>query len=186
MDDGGIVQLYWDRDERAIPETAAKYGAYCAKIARNILGSAEDAEECVNDTWLRAWNAIPPARPGVLPAFLGKITRNLSINRHARSTAAKRGGGEYPAALDELGELVSGSDSVEQELGRRELVRAIDAFLGALPADKRGIFVCRYWYFDSVSEIARRFGMPENNVSVTLHRLRAAMRDHLSERGFAL
>ena len=186
MDDGGIVQLYWDRDERAIPETAAKYGAYCAQIARNILGNPEDAEECVNDTYLRAWNAIPPARPNTLSTFLGKITRNLSINRAAKRNAAKRGGGEYPAVLDELSELVSGGDSAEQAFSRRELVRAIDAFLGGLSAKKRGIFVRRYWYFDSVSDIARRFGMTEANVSVTLHRLRGQLRDHLAERGYEI
>lgn len=186
MDDSNIVQLYWDRDERAIPETAAKYGAYCAAIARNILGSAEDAEECVNDTYLRAWNAMPPARPGVLAAFLGKITRNLSINRAARESAAKRGGGAYPAVLEELAEIVSGGDSAEQALMGRELARAIDAFLGGLPAAKRRIFICRYWYFDSVGDIARRFGMTEDNVSVTLHRLRSKLRGYLSERGFDL
>ena len=184
MNDGDIVQLYWDRDERAIPETAVKYGAYCAAIARNILGSIEDAEECVNDTYLRAWNAMPPSRPGKLAAFLGKITRNLSINRAAQRNAARRGGGEYSLVLDELAELVSGGDSAEQALMRRELERAVDGFLGGLPAAKRQMFVRRYWYFDSVSEIARRFGMTETNVSVTLHRLRGKLRAHLSERGF--
>lgn len=186
MDDGRIVQLYWDRDERAIPATADKYGSYCASIARNILGSREDAEECVNDTYLRAWSAMPPHRPGVLSAFLGKLTRNLSLNRYKYNTADRRGGGEAPAVLDEIGELVSDTDTVEGEIDRRELVQAIDAFLGGLPADKRRIFVCRYWYFDSVSHIASRFGMTENRVSVTLHRLRRKLRDHLLEGGFDL
>ena len=119
-----------------------------------------------------------------LSAFLGKITRNLSINRAARERAAKRGGGEYPAVLEELAELVSGGDDAEQALMARELARAIDAFLGALPAQKRRIFVCRYWYFDSVADIAHRFGMTEDNASVTLHRLRVKLRDYLSERGY--
>lgn len=186
MDDAKIVQLYWDRSERAIPATADKYGAYCASIARNILGSREDAEECVNDTYLSAWNSMPPHRPRVLSAFLGKLTRNLSLNRYRHNTADKRGGGEAPAVLDEIAELVSDTGSVEQELDRRELLRAIDAFLGGLPAEKRRLFVRRYWYFDRVSEIAYRFGMTENHVSVSLNRLRANLRKDLLERGFDL
>ena len=112
MEDEKIVQLYWDRDERAIPETAAKYGGYCTSIAQNILGSAEDAEECVNDTYISAWNSIPPHRPGNLCTFLGKLTRNLSLNRYRYNTAHKRGGGESPAVLDEIAQLVSDTDSV--------------------------------------------------------------------------
>ena len=158
MDDEKIVQLYWDR---------------------------EDADECVNDAYMSAWSSMPPHRPGVLSAFLGKIVRNLSLNRYRRNTAAKRGG-EAPAVLEEIGELVSGGDSVEQEIDRRELVRAVDAFLGGLPAEKRCIFVCRYWYFDSISDIAARFQMTENHVSVTLNRLRAKLRCDLKERGFGL
>lgn len=128
MDDGQIVQFYWDRDERAIPATADKYGNYCTSIAKNILGNPEDAEECVNDTYMRAWNSMPPHRPNVLSAFLGKITRNVSLNRYKQNTADKRGGGEVPAVLEEIAELVSDTDSVEQEVDRRELVKAIDAF----------------------------------------------------------
>lgn len=186
MDDAKIVQLYWERNERAIPATSEKYGRYCDSIARNILGSREDAEECVNDTYLSAWNSMPPHRPDILSAFLGKLTRNLSIKRYRRNTAGKRGGGEFPLVLDEMAELVSGADSVEQEIDRRELIRAINAFLGALPPDKRGIFVRRYWYFDSVSAIASHRGMTENNVSVTLSRLRSKLRGYLRERGFEL
>ena len=186
MEDTEIVGLYWDRDQRAIPATAEKYGAYCAGIAQNILGSREDAEECVNDTWLRAWNAMPPHRPAVLSAFLGKITRNLSLNRRRDSRADRRGGGQRAAVLEELGEVVSGGDSVEQALEQRELLREIDAFLAALPAVQRDLFLCRYWYFDSVGEIARRFGRRPNSVSVLLRRLRLRLRDHLTERGFAL
>lgn len=186
MDDGKIVQLYWDRDEQAIPATADKYGNYCASIARNILGSQEDAEECVNDAYLCAWNSMPPHRPKMLSVFLGKLTRNVSLNRYKYDTAEKRGGGEVPVVLDEIAELVSGTDSVEQEVDRGELVSAIDAFLKRLPADRRSMFVCRYWYFDSVSSIASRFGMTENHVSVTLNRLRFKLRHDLLERGFDL
>jgi RNA polymerase sigma-70 factor (ECF subfamily) len=184
MDDASIVQLYWDRNEQAIPATADKYGAYCTAIAKNILGSDEDAEECVNDTYLNAWHAMPPHRPGVLSTFLGKITRNLSFNQYKRSRADKRGGGEVAAVLDELAECVSGKENVEQEFDRQELARAIDEFLGALPQDKRSIFLCRYWYTDSIADIAHRHGMKEGAVSMTLSRLRAKLRDYLSERGF--
>lgn len=186
MEDSRIVQLYWDRSERAIPATSEKYGGYCTSIARNILGNREDAEECVNDTYLNAWNAMPPHRPAMLSTFLGKITRNLSFNRYKRNTAAKRGHGEAAVVLDELAELVSDADSVEQEVDRKELLRAIDAFLDELPAEKRGIFLCRYWYFDSVADIARRYGKTENNVSVTLNRLRQKLHRYLLERGFTL
>lgn len=186
MEDAKIVQLYWDRNEQAIPATAAKYGSYCASIARNILGSPEDAEECVNDAYWRAWNAMPPNRPSVLSAFLGKLVRNVSFNRRKHDTADKRGGGELPVVLEELSELVSGRDDVEQALDRKELVKAIDAFLGSLSPEKRSIFVSRYWYTDSVSEIAERHGMTAGAVSMTLSRLRRRLHDDLSERGFAL
>lgn len=186
MEDAKIAQLYWDRDERAIPATTEKYGGYRASIARNILGSRQDAEECVNDAYLRAWNAMPPHRPSLLSTFLGKLTRNVAINRYWRNTAQKRGGGAAALVLGEIEELVSGSDSVEGEIGRKELVSAINDFLGRLPEEKRRIFVCRYWYFDRVSDIAARFGMTENRVSVTLNRLRAKLRGELLERGFEL
>ncbi len=116
MDDSKIVQLYWDRDEQAIPATSDKYGTYCISIAQNILGNQEDAEECVNDTYMSAWNSMPPHRPKILSVFLGKITRNLSLNRYKQNTAGKRGGGEVPVVLDEIAELVSDTGSVEQEV----------------------------------------------------------------------
>lgn len=184
MDDSRIIELYWDRNEDAIAATASKYGSYCASIARNILSAKEDSEECVNDTYLSAWNSMPPNRPAILSSFLGKITRNLAFNRYKHNTAEKRGGGEAPLVLDELGDVVSGRDSVEDEISRQELVSAINAFLKTLSRDKRAVFVCRYWYFDSVSEIASRFGMTENSVYVTLSRLREKLRIYLNERGF--
>ena len=186
MDDEKIVQLYWDRNEQAITATADKYGSYCASIAKNILNNKEDAEECVNDTFINAWNSMPPHRPSILSAFLGKITRNLSLNRYKYNTADKRGGGEVALVLDEIAELVSGTDSVEQKIHHKELLKAIDAFLDRLPPNKRSIFVCRYWYYDSISDIASRFGVTENNVSVTLNRLRLKLRNDLLERGFEL
>lgn len=186
MDDVKIVQLYWDRDEQAITETADKYGNYCTAIARNILGIYEDAEECVNDTYLKAWNAIPPQRPKLLSAFLGKITRNLSINRYKYNTADKRGGGELPAVLEELAGCVSGKDHTELAYERKELVAAINKFLGELTPQKRNIFLCRYWYTDSIDEIAARYSMTSFAVSMTLTRVRAKLRSYLVERGFDL
>lgn len=186
MDDAKIIQLYWERNEEAIPATAEKYGSYCAAIAGNILGNCEDAEECVNDTYWNAWNAMPPHKPRVLSAFLGKLTRNLSLNRYRYNTAGKRLGSQTAAVLDEISEFVSDTESVEQNLDRRELIRAIDAFLGELPAEKRRIFVRRYWYFDTISEIASRFGRTENNVSVILNRIRLKLHNYLLERGFEL
>lgn len=186
MEDLQIVQMYWNRDEQALAATADKYGRYCTSIAKNILGSMEDAEECVNDTYMRAWNAMPPHRPRRLATFLGKITRHLALNRYKYMTAGKRGGGETPVVLDEIAELVSGTDSVEQAVDRKELVAAIDAFLGGLPATQRDLFVCRYWYFDSIPAIASRLGRTENHVSVSLGRLRSKLRKYLTERGFEL
>lgn len=186
MDDAKIVQLYWDRNEQAIPAAADKYGNYCTSIAKNILGNREDAEECVNDTYLNAWNSMPPHRPSILSTFLGKIVRNLSFNRYKHNTADKRGGGELPMVLDELSDLVSGRDDVEQEIDHKELVKAIDTFLDGLPADKRSIFISRYWHTDSISEIAIRHGMTDGAVSMTLNRLRLKLHNYLLERGFEL
>ena len=186
VDDSEIIQLYWDRNELAIPATSGKYGNYCTSIAKNILGNQEDAEECVNDTYMRAWNSMPPHRPNTLSTFLGKIVRRLSFNRYKHNTANKRGGGEVPVVLDEIAELVSDTGSVEQEVDRKELINAIDTFLSRLSIEKRNIFVCRYWYFDSISAIASRFGITENNVSVTLNRLRLKLHNYLLERGFEL
>ena len=186
MNDAEIVLLYWERNEQAIPATAEKYENYCTTIARNILGNREDAEECVNDTYLHAWNAMPPHRPAILATFLGKITRNLSLNRFRHNTADKRGGGALPAVLDELSELVSGGDDVEQAFHTGELVKAIDAFLDTLSPEKRCIFVRRYWYTDSISDIAVRFGMKDGAVTMTLSRLRKKLHSYLEERGFEL
>lgn len=186
MDDAKIVQMYFDRDEQAIPATADKYGNYCASIANNILGNHEDAEECVNDTYLNTWNAIPPHRPKMLSTFLGKIVRNLAFNRYKHNTADKRGGGEITAVLDELAGCVSGNDNVEQIYEHKELVAAINGFLGTLPAEKRNIFVCRYWYTDSISNIAARYKMTYAAVSMELNRLRTKLHNYLTEREYEL
>ena len=186
MDDEKIVALYWDRNEQAVEETSAKYGSYCGQIARNILDSGPDAEECVNDTWLHAWNAIPPPRPALLAVFLGRITRNLAFDRWRRNRSEKRGGGQIDLVLDELAECVSGADDPAHAVQAQELVKEIDRFLAGLPEDKRAMFLQRYWYADSVRTIARRFAMSENNVSVMLSRLRGKLKTQLHERGYDL
>lgn len=184
MEDTKIVQLYWDRNQTAITETANKYGHYCTSIARNILKNDEDAEECVNDTYLNAWNSMPPHRPNLLSTFLGKITRNLSFNKYKYLHTSKRGGTEVTLILDELAECVSGKDDVEQDFEYNELVKALDDFLTSLPTPKRNIFICRYWYSDSVTDIAQQFHMKENAVSMTLARTRMKLKKYLNERGY--
>ena len=186
MDDSGIIRLYWERDEAAISATDEKYGSYCGSIARRILDDVQEAEECVNDTYLRAWNSMPPHRPSILSAFLGRITRNLSFDRRRHSNAVKRGGGVMCSVLDELRDCVSGGDWVGQEMERRELVRELNLFLASLTPKKRQMFVCRYWYCDSVADIAEKFGMKPNTVSTGLRRIRTDMSGYLAERGFEL
>lgn len=186
MDDSQIIALYWQRDERAIPATAEAYGGYCFRIADNILHEPQDAEECLNDVWLRAWNTIPPHRPKLLSAFLGRITRNRALNMYASRSAQKRGGGNMEVVFEELAECVSGRDSVEDAVAAQALGEALNAFLASMPTKKRKVFLRRYWYADSVAEIARTMGMTENHVSVLLHRQRAALKQFLTERGFDL
>lgn len=186
MDDNGIIRLYWDRNDQAIRATSEKYGRYCKAIAKNILNSDEDAEECVNDTYLNAWNAMPTHWPEHLAAFLGKITRNLSFNRYKHDRAEKRGGGEMAFVLDELMDCVSDIDNVEQIIDRQELIKAVNSFVRGLSAKKRNIFVRRYWYADSVSEIAGDYGILQGNVSKTLERTRKQLKAYLTERGFEL
>lgn len=186
MKDNDIIQLYWDRNDRAIRETADKYGNYCTAIAKNILGSKEDAKECVNDAYLHAWNAMPEHWPGQLAAFLGKLTRNVAFNRYKNEHAKKRGGGEVALVLDELTDCVSGKDDVEQALERKELALEISLFLKSLSAKKRNIFVRRYWYAESVSKLAEDYGMRQGSVSKLLERTRKQLRAYLTQRGFEL
>ena len=146
MKDSQIVELYWNRDERAIRETSTRYGRYCYAIADNILHDPEDAEECVNDTWMRAWNAMPPQRPGRLRMFLAKITRNLSFDRFQARRAQKRGGGEMPLVLEELEECLPSRDDVEGEVQARELERAVSEFLRVLPERECSVFLRRSFF----------------------------------------
>ena len=183
MNDNQIVDLYWARDEQAIDETRAKYGQYCYAIAYNILQRCEDAEESVNDTYLDAWNAMPPHSPGCLRTFLGKLTRNISFNRYKHNTAAKRGGGQIDLVLEELAGCVSGSDDVQSQLERKACTEAINAFLHALPQQQRSIFLSRYWYTDSAADIAAAYDMNENSVNALLFRIRRKLKKHLHDAG---
>lgn len=184
VNDGEIVQLLFDRDETGLKAASEKYRSYCMKIAENITGSREDAEECVNDAFLKAWELIPPNRPELLSTFLGKLTRNIAINKRKWLLAEKRGKGEAALAFEELSEAITGRDDVARDLDRRELSREINEFLGSLPEYKRNIFICRYWYCDSVKKIAAECGMSRTAVSVTLHRLRDKLRTFLRKRGY--
>lgn len=186
MEDMDIIQLFFERDEKAIKETSEKYGNYCSSIARNILKNQEDVEECVNDTYLKAWNVIPPNRPKILKAFLGRITRNIAFNLYKKMNADKRGNGQIDLILDELVECVSNKSDPYQMFERDELLICINSFLEKLPKEKRIMFVRRYWYSDSVADIAKRCGISENSVSVNLNRLRKRLHNYLIERGFEL
>lgn len=183
MEDNQIIQLYFDRAEQAIRETDTKYGGYCYSIAWNILSCAEDAEESVSDTYLAAWNAMPPRRPRVLSAFLGKITRNIALDRWRKYRAFKRGGGQIELALEELGECVSGEESVENALIRREILAGIDRFLESLTQTERMVFLCRYWYLDSTEEIAEKSGFTVSKVKSMLLRIRRRLYARLQEEG---
>ena len=186
LEDKSIVELFWNRSEQGLEELNRKYGTFLFRMAYNLLSNKEDSEECVNDTYLNTWNAIPPHRPKMLSTFLGKIVRNLAFNRYKHNTADKRGGGEITAVLDELAGCVSGNEDTEQAYEYKELVAAINDSLSTLPAHKRNIFVCRYWYTDSISDIAARYNMTYAAVSMELNRLRTKLHNYLIERGYEL
>jgi RNA polymerase sigma factor (sigma-70 family) len=183
MDDSEIIELYFQRSEEAVTQTASKYGKYCYQIAYHILSSREDSEESVNDTYLAAWNTMPPRRPNILTAFLGKLTRYISLDRWKKRSAQKRGGGQVALSLEELEECISGGDDPEKEVDRKELLRYLNRFLDALPETQRKVFVCRYWYLESIPEIAARFGFSESKVTAMLHRLREKLRARLQLEG---
>lgn len=186
MEDRQIIELYNERSEAAISETADKYGKYCHYIAYNILYNEQDSEECVNDTWFRAWNTIPPQQPNKLSAFLGKITRNLALDRYKYYNRKKRGNGQTAQALEELSECLSVGNSTEQEVEVRQLAEALNTFLRSLPSDKRRILVRRYWYLSPVKEIAMDFGMSESGVKTILHRTRIKLKHFLEKEGIVV
>ena len=183
MQDHDIIELFFARNESAIAEVRKKYGSYCHSIALHITKDDADAEECVSDTYLKAWETIPPKRPENLAVYLGKITRNLAVGHFRREKAEKRGRGEIPLVLDELSECI-GEESVERTFDMRVLSAEISAFLGELPQDVRVVFVLRYWYAKSIKEIALQTGRTEASVSMLLSRLRKKLGKRLSERGF--
>ena len=183
MDDQEIIARLFARDEEGLTAARARYGPYCAAVARSLLNDPRDQEECLSDTWLRAWNAIPPQRPRSLGAFLAKITRNLAINRLRDGNAQRRGGGQVPLALEELGECVSQAGSPEGELDRQAAEEALNRFLDGLLPLQREVFLRRYWYLDSIEDIARRAGWSKSRVTTTLHRLRVRLRAHLIQEG---
>lgn len=172
MDDSQIVELYFARSERAIKETDNKYGGYCYKIAFNILANREDSEESVSDAYYSAWNVIPPQKPAKLSTFLGKLTRNISIDRWRKRSAQKRGNGEVDIALDELDECVSGQQSVEDAVMRKEVIACLNRFLVSLSDDERTVFLFRYWYVNSLEEIAGMTGFSVGKIKSMLHRTR--------------
>ncbi len=182
MEDRAIIDLYWSRNPEAIRRTDEKYGRYCRTVARNILPDCRDTEECVNDTWLKAWNAMPEDRPQFLAPFLGKITRNLAFNRWREGRAEKRGGGELPLVLDELAECVSPGDTL-QAVEAAELEEAVNRFLRALPERERNVFLRRYWFTEPAADIARRYGMREGAVRSSLFRSREKLRRYLEKEG---
>lgn len=186
MQDTQIIQLYFDRSEDAISRTAEKYEAYCHTIANNILQNSQDSEECVNDTWWKAWDAIPPSRPRHLAAFLGRITRNLSLDCYRRRTAQMRLGGEMAIALEELGECVANGEHPDSRDDALVLSDVLNRFLAALPGEQRRIFLRRYWYISSIREIARDYGLTESKVKMSLLRSREQLKKILEKEGIAL
>ncbi|MGI6743010.1 MAG: RNA polymerase sigma factor [Eubacteriales bacterium] len=186
MEDSKIIELYWERSETAISETAKKYSRYCHSISFNILHNKEDAEECVNDTYLNAWNTIPPNRPNCLAAFLGKITRNLSLDKFKKYSAQKRGQGETAIALSELDEIIPSPASVEESINEKELTALLDKFLEKLPKEKRIIFVRRYWYLMPIKTIAEQLSISESQVKSALFRIRNELKSYLEAEGVML
>ena len=185
MEDRKIIEMFWHRDEEAIPVTAEKYGGLCNRIAANILPSREDCEECVNDTYLSVWNAIPVQRPKHFSAFISRITRNQALKRVEYNIAVKR---DYRAAIpfEELADCVSGSGTVEDEVEARRVERAINAFLETLDREKRTVFLARYWYFESVESICARTGWSESKVKSMLFQTRKKLRAYLEREGVSV
>ena len=184
MEDDEIIELYFERNERAVEETEKKYGHYCFSLAKRILESKEDSEECVNDTWLKVWNSIPPIKPGNFRMYLAKIIRNLSFNKYNANVAKKRGGGELPLVLEELAESIADTADVEKVYEGKELGVCISKYVSTLPQRERNIFVRRYFFVNSVKEIAERYGLTENNIMVILSRTRKDLKKYLQKEGY--
>ena len=184
MEDREIVALYWERDERAIGETQKKYGALCHRIAYNILQNRQDAEECENDTYLEAWNSIPPQRPRVLSSFLAVIARRRSLDLWRRNHAQKRGGFSRNLSFDELEGCIPSGRSIAEEASSEALAHALSDFLRTLGEEERGVFMRRYWYCDSVKEIARRMDCGQSKIKMMLKRMRERLSAYLEQEGY--
>ena len=184
MEDSAIVDLYWQRSDRAIAETEQKYGAYCHRIAYNICRCEEDAEECVNDTWLAAWNAMPVERPRVLSAFLGCLTRNAAIGRWREQHRQKRGGGEQDLVLEELADCLAAPRDTEAEAEQRELASLLGSFVAGLTRTEQLVFTARYFYLCPINEIASKLHFNESKVKSMLFRLRGRLRTRLEKEGY--
>lgn len=182
MSDEEIIELFFERSEEAIKELETKYGKICLQTSYNILGNRSDAEECVNDSYLGVWNAIPPSRPKPLLTYILKIVRNVSLNCYHRNHAQKRNS-TYDLAVEELADFLASPNTVEGVVEAKELTQAIESFLETLERRNRVIFIRRYWFFDGYEQIAERVGLSEKNVSVRLTRLRKQLKDYLQERG---
>ncbi len=185
LDDRKITELFFERSEQAVIELSKKYEKLLSKIAFNILGNRRDSEECVNDAYLGVWNTIPPQTPNPLLSYVCRIVRNLAVKKYHANTAAKRNS-FYDVALDELEPCFSSDFSVEEEFNARETARLIDDFLAELDSDSRVMFVRRYWYGDSIGEVAKLFGISKHNVSVRLFRIREKLKAHLLKEGVTL
>ncbi len=186
MEDSEILGLYFSRDERAIEETQNKYSAYLRKIAWNILKDREDSRECENDTYLKAWNTIPPANPPVFSAYLGKIVRESAIDRWRLLHRKKRGGSELLLSLEELNEAVPGESSTEEIIEHRALAEAISAYLHTQSKDIRTVFLMRYFYMDPLSDIAKSTGFSQPKIKSILHRARIGLREYLGKEGYTV
>jgi len=185
MDDSAIINLYWQRSEAAIAATSGKYGRYCYSIAYRILRNDQDAEECVNDTYLGAWKSIPPNRPACLSAFLGKITRNAALNRCKREAVEKRGSGEIKLVLSELEDCIPGAAGMEQWIESKALTAVLEQFLYGQPPMRRNIFIRRYWFMDSVGDIAAAYGISASKTASLLFRMRKCLKKDLEKEGIA-
>ena len=185
MEDMQIIELYWRRDEQAISETDRKYGAFCHRIAMNILSCFQDSEECVSDAYGKTWDTIPPTRPDSLRAYLGRIVRNLSLSRYRSRHAQKRFSG-MEVLLSELEDCVPAARDVESEVENAELGRVISAWLRTLTADDRALFVRRYWYGTALATLAEERDMPANRLAQHMYRLRLSLRKALEREGIAL
>lgn len=186
MNDNAIIDLFFRRDQAAILEAQEQYGAYCLSVARNILDNEEDSQECLNDLWLKAWNAIPPERPRLLRAYFAKIIRNLAINRHQAQRAQKRAGDRFTLSLEELADCIPDPDTTEEALWTRELGRSLNAFLETEKEPDRVLFVRRYFSCQSCAEIARDLGLSLGQVKTRLSRMRDRLRTYLNARDFSV